>query len=73
MDTDREKTGVEQIENTDIKEVVIIQDFKHTKSPREQRLIWKQDLQIVPLLAGCYFFAYLVRQGIGSKILMTSR
>ena len=38
----------------------VVADFKHEKSPREKRLLLKQDLAIVPLLAGCFFFAYLV-------------
>ncbi|KAJ5587978.1 major facilitator superfamily domain-containing protein [Penicillium hispanicum] len=33
--------------------------FKYERSPREKRLLLKQDLAIVPLLAGCFFFAYL--------------
>ena len=32
----------------------------HHKSKKEKRLILKQDLSIVVLLAGCYWFAYLV-------------
>jgi hypothetical protein len=32
----------------------------HRKSKKEKRLVLKQDLSIVLLLAGCYWFAYLV-------------
>lgn len=31
------------------------------KSKLEKRLLFKQDISIVGLLAGCYWFAYLVR------------
>lgn len=32
----------------------------HHKSKKEKRLVLKQDLSIVFLLSGCYWFAYLV-------------
>lgn len=32
----------------------------HHKSKKEKRLVLKQDLSIVLLLSGCYWFAYLV-------------
>jgi hypothetical protein len=32
----------------------------HHKSKHERRLVLKQDLVIVSLLSGCFFFAYLV-------------
>lgn len=34
--------------------------MKHHKSKLEKRLVLKQDLSIVLLLSGCYWFAYLV-------------
>jgi hypothetical protein len=35
-------------------------DVPHHKSKKEKRLVLKQDLSIVVLLSGCYWFAYLV-------------
>lgn len=32
----------------------------HHKGKKEKRLVLKQDLSIVLLLSGCYWFAYLV-------------
>lgn len=42
------------------KEQVDGSDVVHIKSKKEKRLVLKQDLSIVLLLAGCYWFAYLV-------------
>ncbi len=42
-------------------------DMPHHKSKLEKRLIFKQDISIVVLLSGCYWFAYLVRPGAISR------
>ncbi|OKL55471.1 hypothetical protein UA08_09207 [Talaromyces atroroseus] len=71
MEIDTEKTIDEHIENsTVLKEASRVPDFKYTRSPQERRLIWKQDLLIVSLLAGCFFFAYLDRTQIGNARIM---
>lgn len=61
MEAIQDKGMEERIEHTEYQEKHhVVPDFKHEKSPREKRLVLKQDLAIVPLLAGCFFFAYLV-------------
>jgi len=35
-------------------------DVAHHKSKKEKHLVLKQDLSIIVLLSGCYWFAYLV-------------
>jgi hypothetical protein len=40
----------------------------HHKNKQERRLVLKQDLSIVLLLSGCYWFAYLVSTVIYADI-----
>jgi hypothetical protein len=62
MEAQQEKIMEEQVKHIEHeKKHHVVPDFRHVKSPREKRLLLKQDLAIVPLLAGCFFFAYLVR------------
>ncbi|KAH8691151.1 retrograde regulation protein 2 [Talaromyces proteolyticus] len=43
---------------------------KRSKSPQERKLLLKQDLSMLPLLAGCFFFAYVDRGQIGNARVM---
>ncbi|KAJ5610281.1 major facilitator superfamily domain-containing protein [Penicillium lagena] len=71
MEAIQDKGMAEQVEYTEHQEKQhVVTDFKHEKSPREKRLLLKQDLAIVPLLAGCFFFAYLDRTQIGNAKVM---
>ncbi|KIW93256.1 uncharacterized protein Z519_05861 [Cladophialophora bantiana CBS 173.52] len=45
-------------------------DVVHHKTKKEKRLVLKQDLSIVVLLAGCYWFAYLDRGALGNARIM---
>ncbi|KAJ9610477.1 hypothetical protein H2200_005254 [Cladophialophora chaetospira] len=45
-------------------------DVPHHKSKKEKRLVLKQDLSIVLLLSGCYWFAYLDRGALGNARIM---
>lgn len=52
------KEGVFEAES--VHKEVEAQGAEHHKSKKEKRLLLKQDLSIVLLLFGCYWFAYLV-------------
>lgn len=37
----------------------------------ERRLVWKQDLTILPLLAICFFFSYVVRMHLDLLVMFS--
>ena len=46
--------------HVDADRIEVPSEHSHHKSKQERRLVIKQDLVIVALLSGCFFFAYLV-------------
>lgn len=57
--TPSQKEGA--IEAESVHKEVEVSDATQHKSKKEKSLLLKQDLSIVLLLFGCYWFAYLVR------------
>ncbi|KAL6246868.1 hypothetical protein RBB50_006175 [Rhinocladiella similis] len=62
------KEGVFEAES--VHKEVEAQGAEHHKSKKEKRLLLKQDLSIVLLLFGCYWFAYLDRGALGNARIM---
>ncbi|OTA97839.1 hypothetical protein M434DRAFT_89364 [Hypoxylon sp. CO27-5] len=74
LPSDVEKNGgplAEEVEGSHLKEDAAVNSVLAT-SPQERKLIWRQDMRIVPLAAGIYFLCYLDRSNIGNARVLNS-
>lgn len=63
-----EKTKQDTVRDVDIETSLESSTFDPTfiNQVSERKLVWKQDLRIIPLTAGIYLLCYLDRSNIGT-------